>query len=209
MTPPEPYPTLLHDLPDDLIITVLARLAPRNGIFCTMQCSRKFCIQSRKAYATRQIHVKVGEELQHAIEFACPGDTLRLQSGTHTISVNLCIENPLRIIGSDSSQLHISRGKIIRTKTSVIFKDITIVQLSAVAYNHAIFVDCGLLTMLNCDLFRDSDLPDEQMRGTSVILVKDGNLELPNTEIWSQGFAVCIRRGRPLSLFPPVRGFKL
>lgn len=99
-----PQMGFVFELPIDLFDTVLGFLPCHPGLFAAMATCRSWRDAARINYRARQRRVPATPDaLLDAVAASTPGDTLFLEPGRHTLSTELVLEHPLRLLGVHSS----------------------------------------------------------------------------------------------------------
>lgn len=140
---------------------VLSWLAPHPDLFATMRVCRAFCRAAAANYARRELRVPaLPDALLAAAKAASPGDTLRVAAGVHSLSRELSIGVPLRILGpSDDADGQGGYGRavivshasavLIRTRSAAKLSGLTLCRLGeASGYpNAAILAEAAHLSL--------------------------------------------------------------
>lgn len=151
-----PPPNFVFELPLELLDMVLALLSPCPDLFSAMLCSRSWRDAARANYLNRCKTVPAAPDaLLLAVGCAWPGDTLLVAAGYHTLSNEIAIDKPLRLLAATadgSAVLTSTHHVLLRTRCSVHAEGLTLLRLGdEVGYpNAVVYAEAGALTMVGC-----------------------------------------------------------
>lgn len=146
------------DLPADLFDLVLRHLPCYPDLFLAMRTSRAWRDAAQVNCRQRQIPVSAQpDELLKCVRNALPGDTLLVESGVHSLSRELTIDKPLRLIGPHDplpatlcSRAHV----LVRTRSACSMVGLTLCRLGdEVGYpNTVVYAELANLSVEACRL---------------------------------------------------------
>lgn len=146
------------ELPSELFDMVLQLLPCHPDLFCAMRTCRLWRDAAHANCMRRRRHVQPGHDaLLHAVASAGPGDTLVLASGVHTLSKELCLDQPIRLLGpsdplSAAAVLCSFCHVVLRTRCVTTLAGLTLCRLGdEIGYpNAVVFAEAGKLSVEAC-----------------------------------------------------------
>jgi len=146
------------ELPPEIFDMVLERLDCHPDLFLAKGACQLWRDAARANAARRRIYVPPAPDaLLIAVASAGPGDTLILGSGMHTLSKELCLDKPVRLLGPTDpatatavlcSHCHV----VLRTRCVAALADLTLCRLGdEIGYpNAVVFAEAGNLSVESC-----------------------------------------------------------
>lgn len=149
-----PPPGFTFELPPELLDMVLCLLQPCPDLFAAMLCSRSWRDAAQFNYANRRQTVTAAPDaLRRAVDCAWPGDTIVVAAGFHTLSSEISVDKPLRLVaGVGTAVLTSTHHVLLRTRCSALVEGLTLLRLGdEVGYpNAVVYAEAGALTMRDC-----------------------------------------------------------
>lgn len=151
-----PSPDFVFELPAELLDMVLHLLSPCPDLFSAMLVSISWRDAARLNYANRQRTIPAAPDaLLSAVACAWPGDTLLVAAGFHSLSSEIAVDKPLRLLaapGAGDAVLTSTHHVLLRTRCSALVEGVTLLRMGdEVGYpNAVVYAEAGSLTMRGC-----------------------------------------------------------